>query len=212
MPSVPRSLRVPDVLLAGASGGVDLVALLHVGGAFASVVTGNLVIVGAGIAMLDTARLLPPAVAVAGFAIGVAACSLTRWRVLRGLPVPLATELALLCAALVVEILVPERPPLLTLVLLAAAMGVQSVVGLRLRAATTYMTGALTTALHGLLTGLGRADRDRAWTAAWQLGALVAGAVTAGLLSAAAPHLALLPSIVLVAVALAVVARARSRA
>jgi uncharacterized membrane protein YoaK (UPF0700 family) len=204
---VPRSPRVPDVLLAGAAGAVDLVALLHVGGSFASVVTGNLVLVGAGIALLDLHRLLAPAVAVAGFAAGVAACALVWRRAADAVAGPLAVELVLLCTALGVEALVSGRPALVTLVLLSTAMGAQSVAGLGLRAATTYMTGALTTSLHGLLTGTGDPVRRRAWTAAWQLAALVTGAVTAAVLSAAVRWLPLVLPVVLVGVAITVVAR-----
>ncbi|MGE3287453.1 MAG: DUF1275 family protein [Pseudonocardia sp.] len=207
MTPVPRSPRVPDVLLAGAAGAVDLVALLHVGGAFASVVTGNLVLVGAGIALVDLHRLLTPAVAVAGFAAGVAACGLVWRRAADAVAGPLVVELVLLCSALGLEALVTGRPALLTLVLLATAMGAQSVAGLGLRAATTYLTGALTTALHGLLTGTGDTVRRRAWTAAWQLTALAAGAVASALLSTVAPWVSLVLPVTLVATALAVVAR-----
>jgi hypothetical protein len=73
-----------------------------------------------------------------------------------------------------------ERPgPVVARVLLglaAVAMGGQSVVGLRLRATTTYMTGALATALSDAMAG----RRGTLAPALLQLGSLVGGAAGAG--------------------------------
>lgn len=199
-----RPARVAGMLLAAAAGAVDAVALLHLGGAFASVVTGNLVLVGVGAATLDAARLLPPAVAVVGFAAGVAGCGLAWRRAARPRTGPLVAELVLLCAALAAVLL--DAPAPVVLVALAAAMGAQSVVGLDLGKATTYMTGALTTTLHAVTTGEGRARG-----AVGQLAALVTGAAAAGLLAAVTPAVALVLPVILTAAALAPVAVTRRR-
>jgi uncharacterized membrane protein YoaK (UPF0700 family) len=82
------------VLLAATAGSVDLLALTDMGGAFASIITGNLVTVGFGTGTPD--RLVAVAVAVGGFAGGVLIWALF-WRRRPGVVLgSLLAELALL--------------------------------------------------------------------------------------------------------------------
>ncbi|WP_161992341.1 DUF1275 family protein [Pseudonocardia sp. EV170527-09] len=162
-------------LLAACAGVVDVWAVVALGGAFAGVVTGNLVTAGHAVAVADPVELLPPAVAVAGFVAGVGLWSLhRRWR--DAVSAPLLAELVVLVALAVAWLLAPAA----TLPLLAGAavaMGGQSSVARLLGESTTYMTGTLTGAVADLVTGDGRR-----WSALRQLGALVLGAVAGGLL------------------------------
>lgn len=163
-------------LLAACAGVVDVWAVVALGGAFAGVVTGNLVTAGHAVAVADPVELLPPAVAVAGFVAGVGLWSLhRRWR-RDAVSAPLLAELVVLVALAVAWLLAPAA----TLPLLAGAavaMGGQSSVARLLGESTTYMTGTLTGAVADLVTGDGRR-----WSALRQLGALVLGAVAGGLL------------------------------
>ncbi|WP_214401799.1 YoaK family protein [Pseudonocardia lacus] len=206
----PRA-AVAGLLLAATSGAADLVCLLTLGGAFAGVITGNMVVIGAGLATGDVARLLAVGVAVAGFALGAAAWSALWRRAPDALVGPLLAELAVLVAAVVTLALTGGRPPEVVLGLAAVALGGQSVVGLRLGKSTTYLTGALTTALHALTTRPIAEARGPALHAAGQLTALVAGAVGAALLTGVGTWAALLLAPVLVGVAAVVVAAARRR-
>lgn len=74
--------------------------MVLLGGAFAGVVTGNLVNLGHGLVVRDPRVIVPVVVAVCGFAVGVVVWA----RVWRGVPDavagPLAAELAVLVAAL----------------------------------------------------------------------------------------------------------------
>lgn len=162
-------------LLAACAGVVDVWAVVALGGAFAGVVTGNLVTAGHAVAVADPVELLPPAVAVAGFVAGVGLWSLHRRR-RDAVSAPLLAELVVLVALAVAWLLAPAA----TLPLLAGAavaMGGQSSVARLLGESTTYMTGTLTGAVADLVTGDGRR-----WSALRQLGALVLGAVAGGLL------------------------------
>lgn len=176
-------------LLACAAGAVNLVALTALGGAFAGIVTGNLVTAGDALTGHDPARLVPIGIAVGGFTLGALLWAASPRA---ALALPLVAELVLLVAAVPFQLAGVEP---VVLALLAAALGGQSVVGLRLHTSTTYMTGALTTAAHAAV-----AERDgRAAVAALrQLLALVVGAVAAALLPTA---VALGVPIVLVAAA-----------
>ncbi|WP_327587530.1 DUF1275 domain-containing protein [Nonomuraea sp. NBC_00507] len=74
------------VVLAAAAGCLDAVCVMRLGGPFASVITGNLVQLGRGVATLDGALAAGAATAVAAYALGVAAAStgLGRGRLGRG--------------------------------------------------------------------------------------------------------------------------------
>lgn len=188
---------VVGTLLAAAAGAVDVVALVALGGAFAGIVTGNLVTLGAAGVELDAARLTPIGVAVGAFLLGVLTWA-RLWRARpQALTAPLLVEAAVLAAALVLSLFEARWPVLL---LAALALGGQSVIGLRLANSTTYMTGVLTTAAHDLAA---HADRRGALVALRQLLALVAGAVVAVLLLDVGRWAALAVPVVLVATAAA---------
>lgn len=187
-------------LLAACAGVVDVWAVVALGGAFAGVVTGNLVTAGHALAVAEPARLLPPAVAVAGFVVGVALWSLLRRRWPTAVSVPLVAELVVLVVLAVAWPLAPGA----TLPLLAGAalaMGGQSSVAQLLGQSTTYMTGTLTDAVSDLATGDGRR-----WPALRQLAAIVLGAVAGGLALAHLP--AVVPALAALLAAAAVVVRA----
>jgi len=188
---------VVGTLLAAAAGAVDVVALVALGGAFAGIVTGNLVTLGAAGVELDAARLTPIGVAVGAFLLGVLTWA-RLWRARpQALTAPLLVEAAVLAAALVLSLFEARWPVLL---LAALALGGQSVIGLRLANSTTYMTGVLTTAAHDLAA---HADPRGALVALRQLLALVAGAVVAVLLLDVGRWAALAVPVVLVATAAA---------
>jgi uncharacterized membrane protein YoaK (UPF0700 family) len=175
--------RVTSLSLAACAGAVDLLAIAGLGGAFASIITGNLVTAGHGIGAVDDHLFAPAAVAVAGYAAGVLlAQAIPRFR----WPGHLLIELALLGVLTGGWIASDSRPDRGTALLLLAAaglaMGTQSVVASWLHESTTFMTGTLTTALHDLVTG----KRGTRAVAFGQLAALCAGAtVAAALLQAA---------------------------
>jgi uncharacterized membrane protein YoaK (UPF0700 family) len=210
-----RSPRLPPdvlaaLLLAGASGVLDLVALVRLGGAFAGVMTGNMVVVGASVATADPGRLLAVGVAVVSFATGVAVWSAAWRRAPHALVGPLLVELGLLAAVVVVWVLTAGRVPLVVLAGAAVALGGQSVVGLRLGTSTTYLTGTLTTALHTAATRPPTGVRRPVARGLGQLAALVVGAVAATLLLRIDVWAALLLAPVLVGLA-AVAARSVRR-
>ncbi|MEV4348745.1 DUF1275 family protein [Actinoplanes sp. NPDC049596] len=118
------------------------------------------------------------------------------WRLLPAtVLVPLLAELALLAVIAAGPLADPgiglKR---ILLALAAVAMGGQSVVGLRLRASTTYMTGALATALTG--------DLRSAWPTLLQLLALVGGAAAAAALMTVAHWAACVLPLLLVTTAI----------
>jgi len=197
-----------SVLLSAAAGAVDLVAVVALGGAFAGIVTGNLVTLAGALATRDPSRLVPVATAVAGFTLGVATCTLV-WRRSREPRVaPLVAELVLLGAAL--GLWTANGPAPVILALVSVALGAQSVVGLKLNSSTTYMTGVLTVAVHGLVAEGARHGRGSALTALRQLGALMVGAVVAALLLGTARWAALAVPTTLVATAVVILRGART--
>jgi len=102
---------IGSTLLALVSGVVDLWAVTCLGGPFASVVTGNLVVAGGAAGRGDVAGLWPPLVAVAGFASGVAIWSWAWRRRPATVGWPLAAELVVLGALAVVWALGGGTPP-----------------------------------------------------------------------------------------------------
>jgi len=186
------------------------------GQAFASIVTGNLVVAGTAIGQGDPRMLTNVALAVAAFAIGVvlgglgvrsAGLSSARWPV----------QVTVLCLVELVALLVLTGVWLATggaplgaaqyvaLVAAALAMGLQSA-AFRLvpvpGVTTTYFTGTLTSLLVGLVTS-GRLNV----AALIALLALLAGTVLAGLLAAVAA--VLLPVALLAVVVVVSTARRR---
>ncbi|HET6258490.1 DUF1275 family protein [Pseudonocardia sp.] len=196
--------------LAACAGAVDLLALAGLGGAFAGVITGNLVTAGYGIGTGDVELIAPTSVAVAGFTLGVLAWArLWRGRP-RALVGPLLAELVLLIVVAAGWAATRAHPgtavSLALLALAAIAMGGQSVAALRLQASTTYMTGTLVTVLQDVVTG--RAGRRR--QALRQLIALVAGAAAAAALLHTLPWAVPLLPIVLLTASVGLVAANRT--
>lgn len=119
--------RLPEIALAACAGASDLLAVLTHGGAFASVITGNLVLVGAELVAGVGLGMLAPATAVGGFAIGVTLWSLlgrSRPQTVVGL---LVVELVLLVGYAVGWLVTSGRPDMVAgtvmLAVVAAAMG-----------------------------------------------------------------------------------------
>lgn len=200
-------IAIGSTVLALASGVVDLWAVRRLGGPFAGVVTGNLVIAGDAAGRADLTALWPPLIAVFGFASGVAAWSFAWRRHRNAIAGPLAVELIVLVALTVTWVLQGAAPPRdVALVLLgsaAFAMGGQSSTALRLGESTTYLTGTLTGGVVALVAGGPRA-RVRAMR---QLVAVVAGAVAAAVLLGIAPST--VPVLAVVSVVAALVALGR---
>jgi uncharacterized membrane protein YoaK (UPF0700 family) len=201
-------------LLTFTSGCVDVVTLLAVGGAFTSVITGNLIFIGRAIGTSSLDPALHAIMAVAGYVAGVAAGSRLRQfagaRLAARAPAPgapgpgaawppsstlvLAVECVMLVALNVAWIGYGANPPTaatdLMLTAAALALGLQGAAarGIAGNPSTTYMTGALTALVEALSTG-GRRAADMA--AATGLLALVAGAACSALLVEHARQVAL---------------------
>jgi hypothetical protein len=102
------------VVFAAAAGSLDVVGVTRLGGPFASVITGNLVQLGRGVATPDGRLAVGATAAVAGYALGVAAgtagfCrSATGWR--RRTSLIALAELALLAGVAAVSLATDGRP------------------------------------------------------------------------------------------------------
>jgi uncharacterized membrane protein YoaK (UPF0700 family) len=214
----PLILRLQYALTA-AAGALDVFCVTRLGGAFASVITGNLVQVGSSVVGSDPRLAVRCLVAVTAYAIGVACGAAALRRVPQGwtsrTTLVTAAEFVVLAAVAAIWRATfghaGEAAKELMLGLASLAMGLQSAStvtsGLR-GAATTYFTGTLTNAVRTLVTeshGLARGAR-----AALRLASLLAGALAGGLLQQLAPAWApVLPAAVVAAVALLPLAPAR---
>jgi uncharacterized membrane protein YoaK (UPF0700 family) len=183
------------IVLTLTTGAVDATCFLHLGHVFGSVITGNLVLIGASASLPGRAVVLA-AVALGSYAAGVLAAAPIarerdhaqddasgRWpgRVI----VCLGIELGLLGAFSVGWIAAAGRPGwragLGLLAFAAAGMGMQSAAVRRLGSfSTTYLTSTLTGMLAGLATGSLPEGwrRSAAVLAALPIGAVI-GSVTA---------------------------------
>lgn len=207
--------RRRDVLVVGlafATGAMDAIGVLGLGGVFTSVMTGNLVVLGLGLGDLDGGRALRAGLAVAGYIGGVGAGSALARRVGgAGVVWPgrvtmvLGVELAVLVGFTGGWELAGADPEGTTqavlVVVAAAAMGMQSagvrelgVQGL----STTYLTGTLTALVSDVVHRQRSPHSDRSLGI---LLALVLGAAAGGLLVSEVPGAApALPLAVLAAV------------
>jgi uncharacterized membrane protein YoaK (UPF0700 family) len=192
-------------LLTFTSGCVDVVTLTVIGGAFTSVVTGNLIFVGRAIGTSSLTPALHAAMAILGYVAGVAAGSRLAYLAGRSTPaavwprkatIVLSVECVLLLAANVAWIGYRAHPPGaatdVLLVALALLLGMQGAAARTIAGnpSTTYMTGALTALVEALSTGRARgADMS----AVVSLVTLIAGAASGALLVEQASRLALLP-------------------
>ncbi|SCL32700.1 Uncharacterized membrane protein YoaK, UPF0700 family [Micromonospora rhizosphaerae] len=186
------------VVLAVNSGATDAIGFLALGGAFTSVMTGNMVLLGVALAGADGALALHTGAAITCFILG---CSLgTR---IAGTPRSddpvwppavtraLAVEGVVLAGYAMGWWLSRGHPSgqlqLALLVLNALALGIQSSTVQRFGVAglsTTYLTGTLTTVIARLTSG--HRLRDVTQSVLTLLG-LIAGAALGGLLAVRAP-------------------------
>ena len=192
-------------LLTFASGGIDVVTLMVIGGSFTSVITGNLIFMGRAIGTSSLSPALHAIMAVAGYVAGVAVGAKLRQLLSRRAPQGpwprsatrvLAVEWVILAALNVAWICYRAAPPAavndVLLVAAALALGMQGAAARSIKGnpSTTYMTGALTTLVEALSTG-GRRTVDA--SAAVGLVCLVAGGACSAVLVEHASRAALLP-------------------
>ncbi len=151
------------VILTFGTGAVDAVGFLHLGGAFSSVMTGNMVLLGLSAPGGDWARTILVGIAIAGYIAGVVCGAHLAGRASatdRVWPARVTTALAveggLLVALSVVWLLTgPTRGDSLDEVMLAMsslALGIQSSAVQRFGVSglsSTYLTGTLTTVVAG---------------------------------------------------------------
>lgn len=215
----PRHLHVVG-LLAFVSGCADVVALMILGGAFTSVVTGNLIFVGRAVGTQSLSPALHAAMAVIGYIAGVfVGSTLIRAMERSGSPAAawprrataaLAAECVVLIAVNAAWFGYDAAPPAaagdVLLTVLAVCLGMQGAAARAIAGtpSTTYMTGALTSLVEAFTNGKRRtADAS----AAIGLVGLVAGAACSAALVTHARSAALLPP--LAALLLVVVLKAR---
>jgi uncharacterized membrane protein YoaK (UPF0700 family) len=210
------------VVLAFVSGYTDGVGFLALGGAFTSVMTGNMVLLGLSAGQADwegVGRALGAILAfVAGAALGtqlagVAAEQDPIWP--RPVNRALAVELAILAAAAVGWFVTVGEPgavvQLVLLLALAAALGVQSSTVQRFGVSglsTTYLTGTLTSAVIHLVWRRTPRGSERHWNI---IGALVFGAAMAAVMKELAQPALPAPQLLGLAVVLAVAVRITRR-
>jgi uncharacterized membrane protein YoaK (UPF0700 family) len=212
------------LLLAVTAGATDATAFLRLGHAFASVITGNLVVLGIGASTGNGRLALMAGCALGGYALGVVIAAPRSTESSQEPPVwPASTTVALgLDLALLIAFAVtweidghaPGRPvQTVMLALCAIAMGAQSTAVRRLgQVSTTYLTSTLTGLLEGAVV--------RRWTPmqARSLGILVAllsGAAAAAALITHAyrwlPVLQLLPLVIVEIASFRLIARNERR-
>jgi uncharacterized membrane protein YoaK (UPF0700 family) len=192
-------------LLAFASGCVDAATLMALGGAFTSVITGNVIFVGRAIGTTSLTPALDAITAIAGYMAGVAIGSRlahTIGRARADAPWParatmvIAVEWVILLGVNVAWFGYRASPPTdavyIMLAPAALALGMQGAAARTIAGnpSTTYMTGALTALIEGLATGR-RQTAELA--AAVGLAGLVAGATVTAVLVVHARSYALLP-------------------
>lgn len=205
MRSVRQRVQVMSVLLTFAAGAVNVVCFVSLGGAFASVMTGNMIVLGLAVGMADATQALSAGLAFAGYVAGTVLEGLLtrraghRSRSPSSIPIALGIEFAALLGIVVLWWMFGGNPApteqRLTLTLAAAAMGLQSATVASLGIpgiSTTYMTGTLTRLLIGIA-----GPSDRKWIDWWslvRLVALIVGAILgAVLIRTASPTVPLVP-------------------
>jgi len=200
------------VLLTITTGAVDAASFLALGHVFASVITGNMVLLGVAAGTAQPALAVHSGVALAGYVAGVAIGAPlavhrhetgTTWP--PSVTVTLVAELGVLAAFSVAWELAGAAPhgggQLAFVAVLAAAMGLQAAAVRRLgQMSSTYLTSTLTTLVAGLVTG---SKPDGMKRSIGVLAAIIAGAVVASVIVKTIP--AWLPAIVLLPLALVIV-------
>jgi uncharacterized membrane protein YoaK (UPF0700 family) len=207
--STRRYRDVLLLLLALAAGATDATAFLRLGHVFASVITGNLVVLGIGAATDNGHLALMAGCALGGYALGVILAAPRRgepeddrpvWPV--STTVALAADLALLIGFAVMWEIDGRAPgravQMVMLVLCASAMGVQSTAVRRLGSvSTTYLTSTLTGLLEAAV--IRRWTPSQARSLAILLALIIGAAAAAGLITHAhrwLPVLQLLPLVI----------------
>ena len=167
---VKISLEYILVLTAFTSGAVDITSFKMLGGVFASAMTGNLAFLGLYLASGKLIAALSSAIALAGFIIGAAAGNVGTRGCQRDAALNrlLFGETLLLAAAAALWVLMPHGAGSAgsdtLIVLLAIAMGAQSIIGKKISLSnipTVVFTSTLTNIVIGLtdMFGRGRAFR-----------------------------------------------------
>ena len=186
------------VALAVVSGATDAIGLMALGGAFTSVMTGNLVILGVSASTADGGLAIASGGAIVAFCAGAALGARLAGNPTAGdriwprqVTVGLAVELVLMTAYAVGWWITGGRPgtavSLALLLAMATALGIQSSTVQRFGVSgmsTTYLTGTLTTVVMRLATGRGVRE---VWHSIEILVGLVAGAAAAAGLLGVAP-------------------------
>ena len=197
------------VLLAFGAGVVNVTSFLALGKVFSSVITGNLVVLGMAAANVQPGLALRSGLALAGYSAGVLIGAPIAARGRRrvwplGTTAALCTELFLMLVFTVGWETGRQHPGwrIALLVLLAAAMGMQSAAVRRLGSiSATYLTGTLT----GVLTALITSNRPAGhWRDVGVIVALATGAGAGAALIRLAP--AWLPALTLLPLAAAIAA------
>jgi uncharacterized membrane protein YoaK (UPF0700 family) len=201
------------VLLTLTTGAVDVTSFLALGNVFSSVVTGDMVLLGAAAGTGRPELAVHSGVALAGYLAGVLAGAPLAGRHQHGtgtwppsVTVTLAVELAILAAFSVGWELAGTHPAgagqLALVAVLAAAMGLQAAAVRRLgQMSTTYLTSTLTALVAGLVTG---SKPDGMARSLGVLATLIIGAIAASILLEEAR--AWLPLMILVPLGLVIVA------
>jgi uncharacterized membrane protein YoaK (UPF0700 family) len=199
-----RAVRLRQTLvvtLAVVSGATDAIGLLSLGGAFTSVMTGNLVILGISGSSADGALAISSGGAILAFCAGAALGARVAGNPVEGdriwprpVTLGLATELAFMTAYAVGWWITGGSPGatagLVMLLCTALALGVQSSTVQRFGVSgmsTTYLTGTLTTVVIRLASGRGVRE---VWHSIEILLGLVAGAAAGAALTMLVPLLA----------------------
>jgi uncharacterized membrane protein YoaK (UPF0700 family) len=217
------TVRTRDVLvivLALTTGATDATAFERLGNAFASVVTGNLVLLGVGGARGDGRLALFSGCALAGYAVGVLASAPRRRAEIEqpavwpaGATAALVADLVLLAVVMTGWELSDGRPTSAVQALLlagaAAAMGMQSTAVRRLGSmSTTYLTSTFIGLFEAMAARRWSGDETRSVAI---LAVAVAGAAAATGLILHAPRV--LPALLLAPLAIVIlVARSVNRA
>jgi uncharacterized membrane protein YoaK (UPF0700 family) len=201
------------VLLTLTTGAVDVTSFLALGSVFSSVVTGDMVLLGAAAGTGRAELAVHSGVALAGYLAGVLAGAPLAGRRPHAsgtwppsVTVTLAAELVILAAFSAGWELTGTHPSggaqLALLAVLAAAMGLQAAAVRRLgQMSTTYLTSTLTSLIAGLATG---SKPDGMARSLGVLATLIIGAIGASILLESAR--AWLPLVILLPLGLVIVA------
>jgi uncharacterized membrane protein YoaK (UPF0700 family) len=206
------------VVLAFGSGVADVTTFLALGRVFSSVITGNLVILGLAAATTEPNQALRAGLAVAGYAAGtlIGLPIAGRARRASGDRIWPTSVTAALCAEVCLIVAFTAgweggrhsyAGQVVLLVVLSAAMGIQSAAVLRLGdMSATYMTGTLT----GVLAGLVRRQRGEGRTRNVSvLVAVVAGAAIGAILIRTVPDWLPIAALLPIAIVITTASRAR---